>query len=60
MIISKIQWNGSSIPFAPELLLHGMIFQKNVDIFFEWKRIIWNEMKYSFLFFIATGKHFVE
>ena len=45
MIINGIQWNGISIPFVPELFLRRMDFQKNVDIFLEWKRIIWNEME---------------
>ena len=40
-IISGIQWNGISISFVPELFLRGMIFQKNVDIFF-WNGIRWN------------------
>ena len=35
MIISGIQWNGI---FVPELFLSGMVFQKNIDIFFGMKR----------------------
>ena len=34
MMISGIQWNGINILFVPELCLRGMVFQKNVDIFF--------------------------
>ena len=34
MIISGIQWNRIIIPFVSELFWRGMVFQKNVDIFF--------------------------
>lgn len=38
MVLVEIQWNGISILFVPELLLSGMIFQNNVDIFFGMER----------------------
>ena len=44
MIISGIQWNGINIPFVPKLFWCGMVFQKNVDIFFgmEMNNIEWD------------------
>ena len=56
----EIQWNGISILFVPELLLSGMIFQNNVDIFFGMER---NNMEWdgiAIFFFIATGEYFME
>ena len=38
MIISRIQWNEISILFVLELFWRGMVFQKNVDIFFGMER----------------------